>query len=72
MAFPHEMLEYPRDSTEGILLSIELLANYREEERDITEREQKRSPKIRQGQSKGNRIAKKHPSRVKNLPKKRR
>ena len=50
---------------------MELLTDYRKEENEAQERESKKSPKMRQGSARGKGLAKKNPSRVSNLPNKR-
>ena len=50
---------------------MELLTDYRKEENEAQERESKRSPNLKKGAARGKGLAKKNPSRVSNLPKKR-
>jgi len=68
---PHEYLGYPKASIPGLLLSQDLLVQYREEENKAQERQSNKSPKLQKGEQRSKRISKQNPSRMKNMKKKR-
>jgi hypothetical protein len=68
---PHEYLDYDHDSAEGLLLSADLLTAYKTAEVEAQQREQNKTPKMREGQTRAGKAKHAMPGRMANLGKKR-
>lgn len=68
---PHEYLGYPKVSLPGLLLSQDLLIDYKDEENNANERQMNKNPKLQKGEARSRRISKQNPGRMQNMKQRR-